>query len=1057
MNLSTLLSKWSKFFMDRYRVTILIIIAILLGGFWGISNNQRQDFPAIPTNFIFVQAIYPGASSADVEREVVIPIEQAVNGIDGVGSIRSTAANNYAFLSIEMESVPKTLKAASEINEEITKTTLPDGVEADVQILEPVGPAVAYGLIGANGETTNDLLALVDKIKPRLESASNEIDYIEVVPENEFQVVIKLDGAKLAQVGLSFDIVKQTIQSQITSLPGGQVETADGKRQQINIQAPSQSLDKLKSIAFGPVTLNDLAEITRQPKDDESIHYGGFVKDGEAFSREAVYLMAYKKDDGDIIRIVDATDQAIEEIKADGLLPEGVDIVSLYDSSPYIEDQISSLVQNGYIGLILILIVLLFFINFRTSLVVALIIPLAFLVTLFILYIIGFSLNILTLFALILTLGILIDNAIVIAEGIVHEIDHGAKRYQAALTAIKKFGPAVTAATITTVIVFIPFASIGGIMGEFLKYIPYTIMIMLVVSYFLAITITPLFGRLIMREETKEQRAQKKLRSWEKALVLPAIVHYGQNSLNWIRSKYGKFMNSVINSGWKKLWVLIVVTLLLATSFSVFAPMLKFEQFPTNDGANIQVDLDFPTGTPFAVKKDVFVRVQNEALTLPYFQNFYVFGNQIYLTFVEPADRTDDTKIFDIEDEYKQRVAKVKEEIDPEIGIKIQAASYGPPESSSDIVVEFVSTDSEVLKKSADDLIAFLNDQENILEIENGLEELSQPSVRVALDQDKIQAGGVNSLAAAGTVNAVFAEQKIGSFVTREDGVSDELSLAFSDASTDSVDDLRGLIVPTLTGRTVQLSDIANVEEVELLIEVSRLNSKRVATVNVKLSEDAPDTARAELDTAVKDYLNEDKLKELGLQSDGVVYGGLYASFQDDYSNLQIVFLLALIFVYLVLVNQFNSFMQPALILFTVPLAMIGVFPGLKIVGSSLNMISGLGVIALVGVVVNDAIVFIDSLNRYRRELPEATWREVIVRTGHSRFKPIFSTSITTIGGILPLTIIDPFWRGLGTAIISGLVFSTIGTLIAIPTLYAIFKRDKKKPEDSQSSSGASA
>ena len=307
-----------------------------------------------------------------------------------------------------------------------------------------------------------------------------------------------------------------------------------------------------------------------------------------------------------------------------------------------------------------------------------------------------------------------------------------------------------------------------------------------------------------------------------------------------------------------------------------------------------------------------------------------------------------------------------------------------------------------------------------------------------------LQAQGVNPLVAAGAINAVFTEQKIGSFVVRNDGVSDDLYLRFSDASTDSVDDLKALALPTLSGRIVQLQDVATIEEVTAPVQISRVDGERVATINVKLTEDAPDTAQTELDQAVKDYLSTEKLDELGLASDGVIYGGALATFQEDYSNLQIVFILAMIFVYLVLVNQFNSFMQPLLILFTVPLAMIGVFPGLHIVGSSLNMISGLGVIALVGVVVNDAIVFIDAMNRHRKAMPEATWVDVLVHTGYSRFKPIFSTSITTIGGIIPLTLVDPFWQGLGTAIISGLIFSTIGTLIVIPVLYRVFKREPK-------------
>lgn len=234
----------------------------------------------------------------------------------------------------------------------------------------------------------------------------------------------------------------------------------------------------------------------------------------------------------------------------------------------------------------------------------------------------------------------------------------------------------------------------------------------------------------------------------------------------------------------------------------------------------------------------------------------------------------------------------------------------------------------------------------------------------------------------------------------------------------------------------MKLSDVSDITQVEKPNSIKRLENKRVATVSVELKENADQAA---LDAEIKDYLTEDKLVALGLEKDGVTYGGEFSAFESDYSSLQIVFLLAMLAVYLILVYQFNSYFQPALIMFAVPLALIGVFPGLLLIGSSLNMISGLGVIALVGIVVNDAIVFISTFNRYKEEHPDDNMYQRLVRTGYTRFKPIFSTSITTIGGILPLTLTDPFWTGLGTSVISGLIFSTIGTLIAIPVLYSIF------------------
>lgn len=1030
------LVRWSRFFITRYRVSILILVAILIAGLWGASNNQRQDFPSIPINFLYVTSVYPGASPADVEREVLIPLEQAATAIEGVDYVRSTAGNSFGSLEVFIESGNFTDTVASTLTDEIGKLGLPTTVESEVQTVEAAGPAVAFGIVGKNGQDTSELLQYADIIRSRLETASPEIRSVEVSPTNEYEVQITLDGEKLTQNNLSYDLVKGAIQSQIVSLPGGSVDTSEGRKESITVNAPIKSLGDIEKIQLGRVQLSDVATIIRAPKDSEQAHFVGYVKDGEPFAKESVYLLVSKKSDGDVVRISQATHEEINNIKKAGIIPDDIDIVTGYDISPYVSDQIDSLLNNGLFGLGLILVVLLFFINLRTALVVALIIPTAFLVTLFVLVAINYSLNILTLFAMILTLGILVDNAIVIAEGMVHELEKGVTKKEAALTSVKKLGPAVTAATLTTIVVFIPFASIGGIMGDFLKYIPYTIMIVLAVSYLLAISITPLLGWWILKEQTYEDRRKAVIKKWEKILLIPAFIHKGQNIIDWLSRGYRAMMRTIYPSRWRKLVVIVVTIVLLGISFGYFAPMLEFEQFPSKDGSNIQVDLTFPAGTPFEIKKEAFLKVQNEIIELPYFHTFYTFGNTVFATFVDPVDRTDDMTIFDIENQLTQRIDTIQEDIGDDIDVIGKAVSYGPPADAYDITVEFLGNNSDSLTNAVDDLESFVSEKEGIKEIYHGPRESLVSSIDVNLNQDKLAQNGVNSLVAAGTINAIFTPQNIGTIVVREDGVSDEVVINFSEQSTDSVDDLRTLFIPSATRGVVQLTDVSDVNQVENPVSIRRLKGNRVATFSLALEED---TDRAILDKEIRDYLTEDKLTSFGLPKDGISYGGEFAAFESDYSRLQIVFLLAMLAVYLILVYQFNSYFQPALILFAVPLALIGVFPGLFTVGSTLNMISGLGVIALVGIVVNDAIVFIATFNRYKIEYPDEGMSERLVRSGYTRFKPIFSTSITTIGGILPLTIYDPFWTGLGTAIIAGLIFSTLGTLIVIPVLYSMW------------------
>lgn len=1029
------LMRWSRFFITRYRISIVIIIAIIIAGLWGVTNNQRQDFPTIPINAVFVSTVYPGASPANVEQKLIVPIEQTASSFEEVDYIQSWSRNSFGWVEILLKNADDTEEMTTKISDEVNKLNLPQEAKVEVVDIEAMGPSVAFGLVGTNGQEGDELLQYADEVKARLQTASNEIREIAVSPSNEFQLQIVLDTEELAKNSLNYDAVKGVVQSQLVSLPGGNVKTEEGRIESITVNAPVQSIKDVENISLGRVKLSDIAKIERVPKDTNTIHYVGYVKEGIPYARESVYLMAYKTESGDVINISKALHAEVEEIKKEGILPEDVDIVTGYDIAPFVSDQIESLLNNAFIGLIVILIVLLFFINLRTAITVAFVIPVVFLIGLFVLKVLDYSLNILTLFAMILTLGILVDNAIVIAEGMVHELEKGTTKKDAALTSVKKLGPAVLAATLTTIVAFIPFANIEGIIGDFLKYIPYTIIIIVAASFLVAISITPLIGRWLLKEQTLEQRREKRIKNWERILILPAIVFYGQRAIDWLGVKYRGLMKTIYKKWFLKIVVIMVTTVMLGVSFGYFAPRLEFEQFPSKDGDTIQVDVAFPAGTPFEKQKEVYQKVQDELVLLPYFKTFYSFEGMIWALFEQPVDRADGMTIWEIVDEYDENLEKVRAELDEGIIVTPQAATYGPPLDQFAIVVNFLGTDNETLINAANDLENFLKDKEGIKKIKNGPRESLIPAIDVNLNQEKIAQQAVNSMVAAGTINAIFSPQEIGSIVIREDRVSDEVVVKFSEKSTDSIEDLQNLIIPTSTGGFTRLSDIADVNKVDHPESTARRENKRVATVSVALAEGVD---RAKLDAEIKEYLNKDKLKELGLTKGGVSYGGEFVAFESDYSNLQIVFILAMIAVYLILVYQFYSYFQPALIMMAVPLALIGVFPGLLLVDSSLNMISGLGVIALVGIVVNDAIIFIATDNRYRKEHPEDDPSERLVRTGFTRFKPIFSTSITTIGGILPLTIMDPFWTGLGTSIIAGLVFSTAGTLIAIPVLYSV-------------------
>lgn len=1020
--------------MTKYKTTLLLIVAIIIAGTWGTLNNQRQDFPAIPSNYIGITATYIGASAEDIEQEVAIPIEQAASNVEGIKNMRTSVADNFANITLEMEDLAGMDERVADIEAEVSAAGLPGDVETNVEIYDVVGPSIVYAVAPTMDAdvSAEELIAQAEIAKEHLLSASSDIDHIDLNPKNEFEVRVELNEDALTDNGLNGQQVAQAVRSSLSSIPGGFFTNEDNQTFGISIGASVEDYEALKGLNIGGKRLDEVATVTRQATEADAVSLVGFVEDGTARSEEGVTLFIYKKEKGDIISIAEAIEEEVAAMQKDDVLSENVVLAELYDNSSYVEQQITDLLENGVLGLVLILVVLMFFINLRTGIVVALIIPLAFLTTLAVLYVIGFSINILTLFGLLLVLGILVDNAIVIAEGVTHQLEKGAKRTDAVLSTIQNLGPAVTAATLTTVVVFIPFASIGGIIGAFLKFIPYTIIIMLLASYALAMTVTPLFSRYLMKEETKEARKERGIPGWQKALILPLIVHWVQRGIDALEGMYEGALSNIFQKRWRRWGVVLVAALLLVGSIAQFATKLEVQQFPESDSEATSITFEFPATMTDQEKEDTIDLVMDEAVKTEEFESYYQFQGQVFMVFSEPKERIDGPSIEELNDTVNQHIESVSQELaNREVSAESKVLGAGPPEDAYDVVVELRGESLDNLKDAAANLQEFLEEQDEVREFTNSVIDDQVTSVAVDLDSARLSDNNVDPLAAAGAVNMVFSEQTVGE-LTNAEGLSDDVVVFYSKESTDSVDDIRDVVVGASATGIVRLNDVADVEEVTALQNIQRLNEKRVANVSIKVKEGV---VAADFEQKVRDHLTEDHLEKFGLDAEDVVYGGFTASQNESFDNLALVFMLAVIAVYLILVNQFNSFVQPGLIMFTIPLALIGVFPGLLAIGSSVNMISGLGIVALVGIVVNDAIVFVDYYNRTRRENPEMPLAKAAVVSGKARFKPILSTSITTIFGVLPLTVTDPFWQGLGTSLMTGLVCSTIGTLLVFPVL----------------------
>jgi HAE1 family hydrophobic/amphiphilic exporter-1 len=1063
----------ASFFVDKWRLTIIFIITIIIVGVFGLNNNQRQDFPPISVNVILVRAVYPGASSSNVEKDVVVPIEQQIKSIKAIENINSSASDNFGTLQLETNLFKKDQLAEKsvEISEEIAKLNLPTGVETEVQTIDASGESMVLALVNKDRQK-GELIQEAINIKNFLETSSKDIQKIEISPSSKFEINIELDSDKLEENNLSFDTVKSIVQANLLALPGGSVQEADGIQKSIQIQTLTNNLVDLEFIQIGPVQLKDLATITRKPSNLDTLTYAGYLvdkdKDGKGEHPEfqdSVYLTVYKTEQGDTINISNKVKQELNKIKEKRLTSLGTTIFILYDGAQSVDKQIKDLLSSSILGILLILVVLLFFINFRASVVVASIIPIVFLITFFVLYLVGFTINILTLFGMILALGILVDNAIVIVEGIVSELEKGATRRIATLRAVGKLGSPVTSATLTTLVVFLPFASFPGVIGEFLKFIPYTVIIMMLVSYCLALTITPVFGRFLIEEEAEN----KQMPIWQKLLILPLIISYIQKLVNLILKLYKTIIVFLLNSVATQIIVIILAFIAMAGGLYT-AQFLEGGSFPEVDTNAMLVAFDFPVDTKQATREEATKAVLTKAIDLEYFESAYVQGNSLILFFTRPTDRVDsDTTIFDLVKDLNDKIEKDVRPNFEDIDIQAKTVQSGPPTGGYDITLSIKNNNLKTLENSAKEITDFIRLQEGVDKVLNGFEANLVPSITVELDKDQLKKRGLNRFLVSQSINQIFSSSEIGSLSLGESEVLDKLFLTFDAETKNSVDKLKNITIPSpvpaqsqvqkpsesdqqsstpKAPTKIKLSEIADIQEVQKLTSIKRKNGDRYVEISVKLKEFVK---VADFQTKIEEFLglerddqnklvvgDQRKLELLGIESiDKISFGGSQADTNEDLVSLLLIGVLALIGVYIVLVNQFNSYIKPGLIMFTIVIALGGVFPALYAFKEGLNLISGLGIVALIGVAVNDAIVFIDNLGRLQKENTNKTERaNILAKASYTRFKPILSTTMTTVLGILPLAIGDPFWRGLGICIVAGLTFSTIGTLIIIPIVY---------------------
>ncbi|MBL4694785.1 efflux RND transporter permease subunit [Candidatus Gracilibacteria bacterium] len=1015
-------SIWS-FFIRKKAITWLMIIGIIIAGSSAIKNLPRELQPEINIPFGLVSTTLPGASPEDTESLLTEPLEKQIASIADIKAITSTSGIGFSSIGVEFEANVDIDQAVQELKDavDIAKIKLPDDASEPfvAKAQANSAPVINFSILG--DKALHELTDIAEEISEELEAVSG-VKEATVLGGQKKIVEILIDPAKAQNFNLSLSQITQLIKSQNNNLPLG-IISSDQKAYSVRIDNQFKSIEEIRNLPLlyineTQILLSDIAKIEETFPENSVI--SKFSLNGEA-PKQAVSIQIKKKDGSNLIAVVDNVKEKALSYK----LPAGVEIAINSDNSQFIRNDLGVLTRSGIQTTILIILILFLALGLREGLIAGLSIPLTLLITFVILDLEGMSLNGLTLFSLVIALGLMVDTAIIIMEGIHDNIKKGLSSQEAAIKSVQTYKLPLIAGTMTTIFAFFPMLLVSGILGQFLRTLPITISAALFSSLFVSLTIGPALASKLMKNHKPK----------------PSILAGFFNKLGTL---FERLINKIVRSRATRIIIILTSITLFVGSLSLPATgILKVEMFPKTDIRFFFVDVETDKGTSTEKTAEAVAKIEAKLFEIPEIENFLSIvgsgqsqndlelisiagsanSNEANITVNLVEEKFRDRKSYEIAAEIRNKLRNFKE-----AKVTINELQEGPP-SDAPIAIRITGDETQTLRQISSDLETMLSEipgTENIRSsLEPGLSEF-----RFILDRNKVIAHGLN----VAEINIQIRGALQGVEITELsiDGDDTKVTARYDFAVNKgfintSINEIENIEIPTRNGQSIKLGQLGDYELNEGLASIAREDQERIVKVrsDLSLSANAVEVTK----------IMEEKISKYDTPANyNIGFGGDNEDIQESFQDLFQSMIVGVILIIFTLVLMFNSLRQPLIILFTVPLALIGVFPGLMSVGLKLSFPAFLGVVALTGIVVNDAIVLIDRINESRRKgMP---FEEAIAESTKSRLQPIVITSITTIIGILPLAMTNDFWSGLGFSLIFGLAAATFLTLIVVPVLY---------------------
>ncbi len=1078
-------------FSIRRKVTIaMFTIGIILFGFVSLSRLKINLLPELSYPTLTVRTEYEGAAPAEVENLVTKPIEEALGVVKNVEQVRSISRSGQSDVTLEFAWGTEMDFASIDVREKLDALQLPLEVERPVILrFDPtLDPIMRYAFFinadekeaepGANvdfasmqDEVATDEIGNLKKlrrfadeqIKKELESSTG-VASVKISGGLEEEIQVAIDQDRLSHLAIPVERITQILGAENINLSGGRLE--EGTQQYLvrtlnQFQTVEQIENVVVTIQNGtPVYLKDIASVTQGYKEREAIT--------RLNGQEAVEIAIYKEGDANTVNVADGVIQKLNSFEKN--LPEGTSLTKVYDQSTFISSAVDEVVDAGIIGGILAVIILYLFLrNFWATVIISLSIPVSVIATFNLMYGYDITLNIMSLGGIALGIGLLVDNSIVVLENISRHKAMGKSMLQAAQDGAGEVGTAVIASTLTTIAVFFPLVFVSGIAGQLFRDQALTVTFSLLASLLVAVTLIPMLSSLAGREkaevvvpELREPRTR--VGRWMRAARLfffvsvpsffvrifkktirgisKAILFLLNPFLNAFEKGYAAIENrypSLLRWAVERRFTVVTLAFMILVASLMLVPQLGMELIPSLSQGEFKVEFQMPPGTPIEKTDNALRNVQRAAGTLQNVNSSFAVagsGNQMDANPEQGGENWGELNVVLTSgagrEQEEQAMDQLRNDLQLIPGLEYKFSRPALFTFKTPVEIEISGYDLNNLKKAGDLLARKLTENGRFSDVKSTMENGS-PEIQILFDRDRAAALGLQVYEVADLVVSKVRGDVATRYSWRDRKIDVLVRAREEDRS--SVDKIRNLIINPNSIQPITLASIAEVKVATGPSEIRRVAQQRVALVTANLNFGDLATAAEE----IQQIINETAIPP-GLTAR---VAGQNEEMADSFQSLLFALSLAVFLVYLVMASQFESLLHPFIILFTIPLALVGVILGLWVTGSTISVVVFIGLILLAGIVVNNAIVLIDLINQLRERGMDKI--QAILEGGKSRLRPILMTTLTTTLGLLPLAI--GFGDGaelrapMAITVIFGLVVSTLLTLVVIPAMYAIMDR----------------